>query len=179
MALDQTANFVRVTVSGTHTDTDTTIQLENGEASELPDPANGEYNLVWWNDTEASRPSADPNVEIVRVTGRDTTNDTITVERGQEDTTAVAHDVSGDTYRMLLGATAKMFADINDVTNLSGSAGSSGQFLQTDGTNLSFASISTKAFEEVADFSSIPSSPEPGKGFTTTDKGELFVEVNN
>jgi len=66
-----------------------------------------------------------------------------------------------------------------DATNLDGSSGSSGQFLQTDGTNLSFASVSTKAFEEFTDFSSIPSNPETGKGFTTTDKGELFVEVNN
>ena len=66
-----------------------------------------------------------------------------------------------------------------DATNLDGSAGTSGQFLQTDGTNLSFGDVATKAFEEVADFSSIPSNPETGKGFTTTDKGELFVEVNN
>ena len=66
-----------------------------------------------------------------------------------------------------------------DVSNFDGSAGTQGQFLQTDGTNLDFADVSTKAFEEVEDFDSIPADPETGKGFTTTDKGELFVEVNN
>jgi len=179
MAIDQTANFVRINVAGTHTDTDTTIQLETGEASELPDPADGEYNLTWWNDTFADHPSDDDNVEIVRVTGVDTGNDTITVQRGREDTTAVAHDNSQAQYRMVLSATAGLFDQFEDVTNLDGSGGTSGQFLQTDGTNLSFVSISTNAFEEVADFASIPSNPDTGKGFTTTDKGELFVEVNN
>jgi len=112
MSLDQTQNFVRVDVSGTHTDTETTISLESGEASNLPDPANGEYNLTWWDDSTYVTPTTDPEVEIVRVTDRDTTNDTITVQRGQENTTAVAHDTSGVQYRMILAATAKMFSDI-------------------------------------------------------------------
>jgi len=138
MAVDQTANFVRINVAGTHTSTDTTIQLETGEASELPDPANGEYNLTWWDDTFADHPSDDDNVEIVRVTGVDTANDTITVQRGREDTTAVAHDNSQAQYRMVLSATSGLFDQFKDVTNLDGSAGSSGQFLKTDGSNLTF-----------------------------------------
>jgi len=113
MPLDQTANFKRIDVSGTHTNSDTTIQLEAGEASKLPDPANGEYNLVWWNITDSKLPSDDSNVEIVRVTGRNTTNDTITVQRGQEGTSAVAHDSNGDNYKMILSATSKMFEDID------------------------------------------------------------------
>lgn len=203
MALDQTQNFVEVDITGTYTSTDTTISLESGGASEVPDPANGEYNLVWFDAENNAKPSFDPEVEIVRVTGRDTGNDTLTVQRGQENTSAVAHDTSNADYKFLLTPTSKMISDIDnanfstntvtvantnialggsgnpDVTNFDGSSGSSGQFLQTDGSSLSFASVSTKAFEEVADFASIPSNPETGKGFTTTDKGELFVEVNN
>jgi len=371
MPLDQVENFVEVNVSGTHSSTETIISLQSGEASNLPDPASGEFNLVWFDSTNFSRPSEDNSVEIVRVTGRDITNDTITVLRGQENTTAVAHDTSNSDYVMILAQTAKMIEDVDaadfstntvtvagnsvalgsstavnhsdlsnigtgdhhtrysdeeakdavggilnadfsyndagnsialastslsvaeysvalggstavatgdlsdqnittpsagqtilydasagefvngfistgtalgstsgdgvftlnvqegnishdnlsgyvanehidhstvtisagthltgggdltasrtlnvdetgiDATNLDGSAGSAGQFLQTDGSNLTFASVSAKAFEEVADFASIPSNPETGEGFTTTDKGELFVEVNN
>jgi len=109
--IDQRSNFINVAVAGTHTDTATTISLESGEASELPDPANGEYNLVWFNEEE-NTPDQDSNVEIVRVTAVDTSNDEITVARGQEGTTAVAHD-STPNYRMILSATAKTFSDID------------------------------------------------------------------
>jgi len=51
MPLDQVENFVEVNVEGSHNDTETTISLQTGEASTLPDPANGEYNLVWFNST--------------------------------------------------------------------------------------------------------------------------------
>jgi hypothetical protein len=203
MALDQTQNFVEVDITGTYTNSDTTISLESGGSSEVPDPANGEYNLVWFDAKNNAKPSFDPEVEIVRVIGRDTNNDTLTVSRGQENTSAVAHDTSDADYKFLLTPTSKLVDDIDsanfstnsltvantsislggtgtpEVDNLNGNNGTAGQFLQTNGTNLSFASVSTKAFEEVTDFSSIPSNPETGKGFTTTDKGELFVEVSN
>jgi len=118
MALDQVENFVEVNVAGDHSDTETTISLQTGEASNLPDPANGEYNLVWFNSTNFSRPSDDDEVEIVRVTARDTNNDTITVQRGQENTTAVAHDTSNSDYVMILAYTAKTVEDI-DAANFS------------------------------------------------------------
>jgi len=203
MPLDQVENFVEVNVSGTHSSTETTISLQSGEASNLPDPSSGEFNLVWFDSTNFSRPSEDNSVEIVRVTGRDTNNDTITVLRGQENTTAVAHDTTNSDYVMILAQTAKMIEDVDsanfstnsltvanttiglggsgtiEADNLEGNNGSSGQVLQTDGSDVDWVSLSTKAFEEVADFSSIASKPDTGKGFTTTDKGELFVEVSN
>jgi len=113
MPLDQVENFVEVNVAGDHNSTETTISLQSGEASNLPDPANGEYNLVWFNPTNFSRPSDDANVEIVRVTARDTNNDTITVQRGQENTTAVAHNISNSDYVMILAYTAKTVEDID------------------------------------------------------------------
>ena len=112
MPLDQTANFVNVEITGTYTDTDTVISLEGGGASELPDPVNGEYNLVWYDANNYNVPDADPEVEIVRVTSTDTGNDTVTVSRGQENTSAVAHDTSGAEYRFILAFTSKMIADI-------------------------------------------------------------------
>lgn len=118
MPLDQVENFVEVNVAGDHNDTETTISLQNGEASNLPDPSNGEYNLVWFNSTNFSRPSDDDEVEIVRVTARDTNNDTITVQRGQENTTAVAHNTSNSDYVMILAYTAKTVEDI-DAANFS------------------------------------------------------------
>jgi len=113
MPLDQVENFVEVNVAGSHNDSETTISLQSGEASTLPDPSNGEYNLVWFNSTNFSRPSDDDDVEIVRVTGRDTNNDTITVQRGQENTSAVAHDTSNSDYVMILAQTAKMIEDVD------------------------------------------------------------------
>lgn len=49
----------------------------------------------------------------------------------------------------------------------------------TDDGDGSVTVDSSVTFEEVSDFTSIPSSPATGKGFTTADKGELFVEVSN
>jgi len=118
MALDNVENFVEVNVAGTHTSSDTVIQLGNGEASDLPDPSNGEYNLVWFDETNYVKPGNDPEVEIVRVTGRDTGNDTITVSRGQENTSPVAHDTASVNYIMLLSNTAKIIEDV-DAANFS------------------------------------------------------------
>jgi len=165
MPLDQVENFVEVNVAGDHNSTETTISLQTGEASNLPDPANGEYNLVWFNSTNFSRPSDDDDVEIVRVTGRDTNNDTITVQRGQENTSAVAHDTSNSDYVMILAYTAKTVEDIDqanfetnsltvantniglggsgtpEADNLAGNNGTSGQVLQTDGSTASWVSL--------------------------------------
>lgn len=118
MPLDQVENFVEVNVAGTHSSTETTISLQSGEASNLPDPSGGEFNLVWFDSTNFSRPSEDSEVEIVRVTGRDTNNDTITVLRGQENTTAVAHDTTNSDYVLILAQTAKMIKDV-DAANFS------------------------------------------------------------
>jgi hypothetical protein len=107
MTLDQTANFVRGAVSSSVASGDTTINVV--DASIYPDPANGNYNLVIW-DAELGRPEEDPDVEVIRVTGRDTTNDTLTVTRGQESTTAVSHP---STSEMHLSSTEKVFDNID------------------------------------------------------------------
>lgn len=107
MALDQVANFVRGNTDAAVDSTQTTISVV--DASIFSDPANGEYNLVLWDAENYPRPDQDPDVEIVRVTGRDTTNDDLTVTRGQETTTGASHP-SGSALQ--LSPTAKMFGDI-------------------------------------------------------------------
>lgn len=116
MSLDPTQNFTIVEVSGTHSDTDTSVSLVSGEGSKLPDPSTeGEYNLVWWDSANYSSPAADPNVEIIRVTGIST--DTLTVSRGQENTSASTKNTSDGEYVMALTLTAKTIQDID--SNLS------------------------------------------------------------
>jgi hypothetical protein len=104
--VDQTANFVRGEADSSIGAGDTTISVVN--ASEFPDPANGQYNLVLWDDG-LGRPDQDSDVEIVRVTGRDTTNDNLTVTRAQEGTSDVSHP-SGSALQ--LSPTTKTIDDL-------------------------------------------------------------------
>lgn len=82
-------NFIRDGVSASIASDDTTISVP--DASLFPDPTNGEYHLVLWNEDAYTLPSDDPDVEVVEVTGRDTTNNDLTVTRGVESTSAVSH----------------------------------------------------------------------------------------
>jgi hypothetical protein len=107
MVLDPTANFARSPVTSSVASGDTTISVSN--ADQFPDPANGAYNCVLW-DTAQGRPDQDSSVEVVRVTAYDTTNDTLTVTRGQEGTSAVSHP---NTSAVALTYTAILRDDID------------------------------------------------------------------
>ena len=108
MVLDAVSNFVRGRVSAPVATSDTTVSVE--DASIFPDPAtDGEYNVVIWDANNFPRPDQDPDVEIVRVTARDTGADELTVVRGQETTSDVAHPEGSAVH---LSPTAKMFSDI-------------------------------------------------------------------
>lgn len=107
MPLDQVANFVRGTTDAAVDSTQTTISVV--DASIFPDPADGEYNLVLWDDGAHPRPDQDPDVEIVRVTARDTGTNDLTVTRAQEGTAGASHP-SGSALQ--LSPTAKVFGDI-------------------------------------------------------------------
>jgi len=112
MTLDQVENFVRVSVAGTHGSGASTVALESGEASELPPVTDGKYNLVWFDASGFAQPDADPNVEIVRVNSINTNNDTISVTRGVENTSATAKNTGTD-YELHLTLTAKIIDDID------------------------------------------------------------------
>ena len=62
--LDSVANFIKLTVSTGYGSTDTSIVLQSGQGSLLPAPP---FNLVWFDSTDYTDPSLDPDVEIVRV----------------------------------------------------------------------------------------------------------------
>lgn len=109
--LDPVKNFAKVTVSTGYDASATSIALTSGQGAKLPAPStDGSFNLVWWNSTDYSDPSDDPNVEIVRCTARST--DTLTVTRAQESTSASTKNTSSKTYKMVLAPTKKLVDDI-------------------------------------------------------------------
>lgn len=109
--LDPVKNFAKVTVSTGYDASATSIALTSGQGAKLPAPStDGAFNLVWWNSTDYSDPSDDPNVEIVRCTARST--DTLTVTRAQESTSASTKNTSAKTYKMVLAPTKKLVDDI-------------------------------------------------------------------
>lgn len=108
MVLDAVANFVRGSTDAAVDATQTTVSVD--DASIFPDPsADGEFNVVIWDATNFPRPDQDSDVEILRVTARDTGADELAVTRAQEVTAAAAHP-SGSAVH--LSPTAKMFGDI-------------------------------------------------------------------
>ena len=110
---DARKNFAKVTVSTGYDASATTIVLGSGHGARLPLPsADGEFNLVWWNNTDYGDPTDDPNREIVRCTARST--DTLTVVRAQEGEAAAIKNIAGKTYRMALTITKKVIDDIID-----------------------------------------------------------------
>ncbi len=112
LALDPVVNFGKVTVSTGYT-TETAIALLTGHGTRLPDPSpsvDGPFNLVWYNSSKYADPADDPNVEIVRCTIKAV--DSIVVARGQENTSISNKNSVGDTYKMILAPTKKMFTDI-------------------------------------------------------------------
>lgn len=104
--MDQVKNFSRGRVSGPYESTDTEIGLEDGHASRFPTPP---FNAVWWNASDYPDPADDPDVEIVRITAIDV--DVLTIDRAQEGTSQVDHNLAGKTYMMVAGMTAKTIAE--------------------------------------------------------------------
>lgn len=81
--------------------TDTTITISAGDGAKLPTP---EFDLVIYDASQGS-PEDDPNREIVTVTAIST--DTLTVNRGQQGTTAT-DKLSGEVYPVILSYTKKV-----------------------------------------------------------------------
>ena len=109
--LDPVVNFGKVTVSTGYSNLDTVIVLNAGQGSKLPNPTiDNPFNLIWYNASQYSDPSDDPNVEIVRCT--DNTTDVLTIERGQEGTLSSNKNTSASIYKMILSQTRKTITDI-------------------------------------------------------------------
>jgi hypothetical protein len=108
MTLDAAVNFAKVTLSTGYASGATSVVLSGGDGTRLPAVP---FNAVWFNASDYSDPSDDPEVEVVRVTNIVT--DTLTITRAQEGTSAVNHNTAGKTYQMVAGPTAKLITDIN------------------------------------------------------------------
>ncbi len=122
MTLDQVKNFAKVTVSTGYDAAATSIVLVGGEGAKLPDPASGNYNLIWWDATSYGDPSDDPKKEIVRATAIST--DTLTVTRNQEGSGASTKNDVGRTYKMILALTKKSYDEISTSTTVADTASS-------------------------------------------------------
>lgn len=110
--LDPVKNFCQVEIQGGFNDISTSVNLYAGQGAKLPNPSiDGPFNLVWWNVTDHPNPADDVKKEIVRVTA--IVGDTLTIVRGQEDTTAQTHNKTGKRYFMALVLTAKTIKDID------------------------------------------------------------------
>lgn len=112
-ATDPVRNFAKVAVSGGYSATDTSILLSSSDPNigNIPDPnIYGDYNLVWWNNTQYADPADDPNKEIVRATAK--TSYTLIIERAQEGTTATAKNTAGCTYKVVMAPTRKFRDDL-------------------------------------------------------------------
>lgn len=112
--LDPVVNFGKVTVSGGYPAGIDNIAatLIVGDGSKLPNPADpaGSFNLVWFDSSTYSDPADDPKVEIVRCIAN--VNDTLTLMRAQEGTSASTKNTSGKIYKMILAPTRKTIDDI-------------------------------------------------------------------
>jgi len=177
MVLDQVENFIRVSVSGSHASGDSTISLQSGEASTLPDPRNGKYNLVWFDSQNYRLPDKDPNVEIIRVNSVDTANDTVSVTRGQENTAATTKSDTGAEYELLLGPTAKTIQEIDqfklDASAYSPEADTHTRYDDSEAINAvnsTTDSLTAPLYSHQTDISSSVTIPE---GFATVVSGPL------
>lgn len=116
MTIDPVKNFAKVTLSTGYDNTAITVILIAGDGAKLPVPGtDGAFNLVYWNSTDYSDPTDDPNREIVRVTA--ITADTLTIVRAQEGTSASTKNTSGKTYQMILAITKKTIDDLRTATS--------------------------------------------------------------
>ena len=117
--IDPVRNLIKIPVIGTYDADDTVIRVSTVNILKLPDPdTEGNYNLVWYNDSDYPDPSEDDDVEIVRVTSYSIGTGELTISRAQENTIATAKAVSHKTYKLLLAPTKKTIDDIRDSTTL-------------------------------------------------------------
>lgn len=106
MPIDTFKNFAVGTVSLGYDADDTSIVLTTGHGARFPSTP---FSAIWFNSTDYTDAASDPNAEIIRVTAR--TSDTLTVERGQEDTAATVKNLGGKQYTIFQGLTAKTLND--------------------------------------------------------------------
>lgn len=99
LAFKQVNNNARSTITVNDTTNPKTASVAAGHGARFPAPGNGFWTTIWDSGTY-SDPGDDPNMEIVLVTARST--DSLTFNRGQLGTVAVAHGASAVAIRLLI-----------------------------------------------------------------------------
>jgi hypothetical protein len=109
--LDPVANFITLTLTTGYDQNAVSVVVVSGGSSL---PVSGSFNMTWFNSTDYPNPGDDPNVEVVRVNGAAISGNTLPLIRAQEGTAASPKNISGKTYKLILGVTAKMIQDIGN-----------------------------------------------------------------
>lgn len=112
MAFLKKKNHARTTVNQAGGLDASALSVIVADASVLPTA--GDFLVTVWNKVSYPNPCDDPNAEILRVTG--VSGNTLTIERGQEDTTGVAH-ANAQAVEMLI--TAGTFEEIENAISAS------------------------------------------------------------
>lgn len=108
--MDAFKNFAKSALASGITSGATSLSVSSGDGAKFP--VVFPFNATIWNETDFSDPSDDSAVEIVTVTAIST--DTLTIVRGQEGTSAVAHNTGGKTYGIVATLTALTLNAINE-----------------------------------------------------------------
>lgn len=126
-AFKQVKNGSKSTLAGTITNTVTTLTVKSGQGVRFQ-VASGSFWATIWNKALYWDPRDDPGAEIVLVTAR--SGDTLTIVRGQLDTTNVSHSAN-DAIEMLL--LDQHFIDVyNAINALEANSGGNGDIEITD-----------------------------------------------
>ena len=150
MPLDAVSNFVRGSTDEDVSNSQTTVSVV--DASIFPDPASGEYNVVIWDADNFPRPDQDADVEVLRVTARDTGTDELTVNRGQEGTAGAVHPNGSAIH---LSPTAKMFSDIESTFNEFYDSGTQEVTADVNNTNTTTDALEAGGSKFIGEFSSM------------------------
>jgi len=112
MALDQFKLLSKITLAAGGIDASTTtLNFATGQGAKLPSA--GPFNLVVWDASIYDDPADDPNAESIRVPASYAGGDTATgCSRGQEGTTAKAHNTANHTFKAILHLGTKFVDDL-------------------------------------------------------------------
>ena len=123
--------------------TDLTVTVNDiSKLSDTPD-----FLCTLWDKENYPDPSDDSNMEIIKIT--DINGSTLTIERGQEDSTAKTH-ASGSAIEMLI--TAGIFTEIEDAITGSGHTQNTDTKLDEGGTNEISVSEIPKALDTYVEY---------------------------
>jgi hypothetical protein len=166
--LDPVRNIAIASLSSGISASGSTLTLQTGYGANFPNAVvEGQFNIIVWDYTASPDPVSATDYEIVTVTSGSA--DTFTITRGQEGTSAVAHNTVGDMIKVALVPTKKMIDAIRNAafgTNFT----NTGTQAHTEGNN-NIASGNYSHAEGSGNLASGNSSHAEGSGTQATNSG--------